>query len=125
VQEQSIEHYSSESGVSEKDAEVLQQLTRTFNITFDAIALENLALFLIADYATHTQSTGSVTSEAHGGVKQGRFYQLGADSSLPQGVRSVSSVAVNGTGGTPTYVEGTDYDVDLSRISRSTTISTP
>lgn len=113
IDPQTLEHFSSESGISEKDAEVLQQLTRTFTITFDSIDKENLALFLIGDAATKNQSGSSVTSEAHAGVQQGQYYQLGASSSLPAGVRGVSSVVVNGSGGTPTHVENTDYTVDL------------
>lgn len=114
VDSQTLEHYSSEAGISEKDAEVLQQVSRTINITFDSMSRENLALFVSGSLADITQGTGSVTSEAHNGVKQGYFYQLGQDSSNPSGVRSVSSVVVNGSGGTPTYVEGTDYNVDLT-----------
>jgi len=112
VDSENLEHFSSEGGVGEKDAEVLQDLTRTVNITFDSMERENLALFVVGDLATKSQGASSVTAEAISGVKQDRYYQLGVDASHPSGVRGVSNVAVKGSGGTPTHT----VDLDTGRL---------
>lgn len=113
IESESLEHFSSEGGVSEKDAEVLQQITRTLTPTIDNISLDNLALFIVGGKSTISKSSTPVTAEPHT-VSPGRFYQLGQDASNPTGARGISAVSVAGDGGTPSYTEGTDYEVDLN-----------
>lgn len=117
VDNETLEHFSSESGIQEKDDEVLLRVTRTTTITCDNLSEENLALFLIGGTATISQTATPVVDESIT-VKKSRHYQLGVSSSNPSGVKGVSSVTVTGSGGTPTYVLDTDYslDADLGRI---------
>jgi hypothetical protein len=111
-----LAHYSSESGVREKNDSVTTQTDRTGSFMTDNIDAENLALFFFGSVSAVTQASGSVTNEnvgPAGGVIKGGFYQLGASPANPTGVRSISALSVTGTGGTPTYAAGTDYVANL------------
>lgn len=110
---ESLEHFSSESGIQEKDDEVLIRVVRNANLTCDNMSEENTALFIIGTVSTVNQTNTPVVDEALT-VKQGHYYQLGTTSGNPVGVRGVTSVVVTGTGGTPTYTLTTDYTVDAT-----------
>lgn len=105
-----LDHYSSESGISEKDMSLVTQIDRKLVITCDDISLENQAMFIIGGVSTLTQVAGPVVAEAIGPVLQDRYYQLGASAGNITGVRNVSAVAVKN--GATTYVAGTDYVLD-------------
>lgn len=106
------EHFSSESGLAEKDAALIVRVNRTGSLTCDNFSLANLALFVSGESETQTQASGAVENEAHT-VTPGRIYQLGVSNDAPAGVRHITSVVVTNTAGTTTYVAGTDYNVDL------------
>lgn len=112
VASENLDHFSSESGIAEKDMSVTLSVERTGSITTDNVSADNLALFVIGDVSSVTQAATPVANEPIV-VKKGRFYQLGVSSGNPQGARNVSSVVVTNTAGTTTYVAGTDYNVDL------------
>lgn len=114
VSSEQKDHYSSESGIAQKDKSVAVQVDRTGKVTTDNLSVENLSLFLIGDVSTITQAATPVVDEAIV-VKKGRFYQLGASTGNPQGVRNVSSVVVTNSAGTTTYVAGTDYVLDATQ----------
>jgi len=117
ITSESLEHYSAESGISEKDEESTTKITRKAALQADNVVADNLALFVVGDKSTVNQAATPVVDEAITVLKD-RYYQLGVSSSNPTGVRNVSSVDVALTGGTPTYVLDTDYTLDaaLGRI---------
>lgn len=92
---ETIQSYSSESGLRELDDETLITVTRTGQITCRQISVENLALFLAGSSATAAQSSGSVTGE-HQPVRPDRYIQLGALVANPSGVREVTGVTAVG-----------------------------
>lgn len=100
VESEQFEHFSSESGLQEKDLEFTISIDRTGTITTDNLSNENLELFLAADATEVTQSSASVTDEAIGPVTANRTYQLGT-SIAKGGVRNVSAV-------TASFKEGDD-----------------
>lgn len=106
------EHFSSESGLAEKDAALIVKVNRTGSLTCDNFSLDNLALFVSGTKETQSQSAGDVSDEAHT-VQQGRIYQLGVGSGAPAGVRNITDVVVTSSDGLTTYVLGTAYNVDL------------
>lgn len=106
------EHYSSESGLREKDGAWVIQVNRTGSVTCDNFSPKNAALWLSGTYEAKTQAAVAVTGEARA-VIPGRQYQLGATSSNPLGVRNVTAVTVKNAAEDTTYVAGTDYNVDL------------
>jgi hypothetical protein len=104
------EHYSSETGLRQKDASVVLQVDRTATLQIDNMSLENTALFFSGTASTITQSIDAAASETLT-VKTDRSYQLGVTESMPVGVRNISNVVVDNGEGT-TYVLGDDYEVD-------------
>jgi len=95
IASETIQSFSAESGLKELDDETLITITRTGKITCRQMSVENLGLFLGAAAATVAQSSGAVTGE-HKSVLLDRYYQLGADTSNPSGVREVTGVTVVG-----------------------------
>ena len=108
-----LENWSSDGPVAEKNAQVTTQVARGGSLTLRDIIEDNLALFLSGSTSTITQTSGAVVDEAYTAVKADYWYQLGASLANPTGVRGISSVVITGTGGTPTYVAGIDYEIDL------------
>lgn len=112
IESTSLDHYSAESGIREKDDSALVEITRKLAITADDISTANWARFIIGAISTRTQTATAVVAESLGAVKQGRFYQLGALPANPSGVRVVSAVTVKI--GTVVKTITTDYTVDLA-----------
>lgn len=108
-----LEHFSSTSGVGQKDDEVARTQNRGGSITVDSITSENMALLFGGTFATHSQANTAVTDEAIT-VQTGQFYQLGETTSNTPGVRNVSSVVIQDDTDTTTYTEGTDYELDAA-----------
>lgn len=113
LETEKAEHYHSKSGVREKDMDRTVQIDRKAQIVIDNMSLENLALFVGGELSTVTQTATPVADEAIT-VKEGYYYQLGATTANPPGVRGVSSVVIQDVTDTTTYVEGTDYQLDAS-----------
>lgn len=114
IETEKAEHYSSETGLREKDASVVLEVKRTGSLTCDNMSGTNVALFLSGSTGTITQAGASVTDEVID-VIPGRYYQLGLGASTPVGARKVSAVVVTNSAGTTTYVAGTDYLLDADR----------
>lgn len=112
IESEKSDHYSSESGLRQKDASVTVEVNRTATITCDNISAANLARYLAGTVETVTQTVGTVTDETIT-VYKGRQYQLGRTTSNPAGVRNVTDVVVTNSAGTVTYVLNADYAVDL------------
>lgn len=112
IESTSLDHYSAESGIREKDDSALVEINRRLSITADDISVENWSRFIIGAVSTHTQAATPVVDESVGAVKQGRYYQLGVTSGNPSGVRDVGSVTVK-VGATSKTVT-TDYTVDAA-----------
>lgn len=118
LESEKLDHFNSDEGVRVKDDSALLELNRTGSFSTDNIAAENLALFILGDVSTVTQAAVAVNDEALGAVIPGRYYQLGASTSNPVGVRGVTGVSVTINPGATTAVLGTDYTLDatLGRI---------
>lgn len=107
------EHFSSESGLAQKDKSIVTKITRTGKLPCDNISTDNLALFVAGTKSTQTQASATVTGESHT-VQKGRLYQIGSTSSNPAGVRDISAVTVKSADGLTTHAAGTDYNIDLN-----------
>lgn len=106
------DHYSSETGLRQKDASVTVEVNRTATITCDNVSVENLARYLSGSVETITQAAGDVLDESITVIK-GRQYQLGRTESDPAGARNISAVSISDATGVTTYVANTDYTIDL------------
>jgi hypothetical protein len=112
VESTSLDHYSAESGIREKDDTALVEINRKLSITADDISVANQARFIIGTVSTLTQAATPVVDEALGAVKQGRYYQLGETVGNPSGVRGVTAVSVKVAAVAKTIA--IDYTVDLA-----------
>lgn len=112
VNTENVQKWTTDGPIAELGAEATTRVTRESNIQVEDITDSLYEWFLIALQQSVSQSASTVTAEPIAAATQGRYYQLGQDASNPTGVRSVSNVVV--TDAVPTtYVEGTDYEVDL------------
>lgn len=107
------DHFSSQTGLRQKDATWLLQVDRTGKISCDNFSPANAALWLAGTSTTKSQVATPVTDEERT-VLQGRQYQLGATALNPLGVRNVTAVTLAPAAGGTAYVAGDDYNVDLA-----------
>lgn len=118
IKTEKAEHYSSTSGLRQKDKTVVLQVDRTGTLKVDNMSLDNLALFISGDVAAVTQAPDTEAVEELE-VLPGRYYQLGVSAEAPVGARSIDNLAVTATDSSArVYVEDEDYEVDedLGRI---------
>jgi hypothetical protein len=112
---QNVEVWGNDSAVAELLANIGTRVTRNANVVCQHASVANMARFFVAESSTASQSSGSVSDEAISSVKQGRWYQLGRNTSFPGGARSISAVTVTDDAGSPTTYDITDdYELDLT-----------
>lgn len=103
---------SSDTPTAETLVSITNKVTRSAQCGIRNVSDQVLSFFVGGDASTKTQTSTPVTDEVIGAVQQGRYYQLGASSSNPTGVRGVSSVTVEPSGGGTAYTVDTDYKLD-------------
>lgn len=91
---ETLDHYSSESGLREMDERVLLELTQGGTFTTDEINADNLALFFLGEKATVTQTQVTAQQEVITSIKRGRYLQLGTDVNNPTGVRDINNLTI-------------------------------
>ncbi len=91
VESENLQHFSSQSGIREVDADIPLSITRTSQIRVDNISKENLALFLSGTISTVSQSAGAATEDL-AGVAPNTVFQLGETSNNLAGLRNVTSI---------------------------------
>ena len=111
INTEKTDHFSSETGLRQKDGSWVIQVDRTGTLQCDNFSPSNAALWLSGTLQKKTQAATPVTGELRT-VIQGRQYQLGATAANPLGVRNVTAITVKNSAGTTPYVAGTDYNVD-------------
>lgn len=122
IDRETLDHFSSDGGVREKDDSISLQTNRTGSLITDAISPENIALFFFGEALNVSVVGATITDELHESVMQGLHYQLGATESNPVGNRGLTvhtapttNIIVKDTAGSPvTFVEGTDYTIDMA-----------
>jgi len=112
---ETLDHFSSDYGMKEKDATVTLQTTRSGAFKTESIKPENLSFFFLGTKEiVATVAAASQTSIiAPADVVQGYTYQLGVSAANPSGINKVDTVVVKNTI-TPTtiYALNVDYSVD-------------
>lgn len=113
---ETLEHYSSASGLRNRDRNIVVQIDYSGGFNTDHISPENLAMLFMGEANTLTQAALTAEVDTFPAGVAFRYYQLGEDTANPAGKRQVSNVSVSADpGGTPTpAVENTDYEVDLA-----------
>ena len=114
IESETLDHYSSDEGIREKDDSVPLEVNRTGSMTTDNIDPKNVALFFFGTASSLTQAAVVSSTETLSAIKAGHSYKLGSTTSNPAGYFGIDetgfAVAVNG-GGT-SLVEDTDYAID-------------
>lgn len=111
-----LDHYNSDLAENSKDKSVRLRTDRTVAFTLDDIQDSTLAMYFDGSAATATQASGTVTDESlTSAAVLGAYYQIGATSGNPSGVRDITTVSVKaGTlGAESAKTLTTDYTVDL------------
>lgn len=116
IESETLDHFSSDEGIREKDDSVPLEVTRTGSLVCDDIQAENVAMFFFGTADVLTTASAAGQSESFVAVMGDMHYQIGLTPTNPVGVRGVSNVVITDTD-TPatTYVAGTDYKIDLAR----------
>lgn len=91
---ETLDHYSSESGMRNLDASVLLEFTQGGNFTCDEINEDNLALHFLGEKSSLTQLQMTDRKEIIPVLQKGRYYQLGIDDVTPSGVRNITNVQI-------------------------------
>jgi len=121
ISAETIDHFNSDEGIKEKDKSVPLSTDRKGAFEADDIDLDNVALFFFSDgKETIAQALVNDHTETLTDVEKGLYYQLGADL-IASGVRNIANLVVEK--GATTFVEGTDYEVDLT-LARILVLST-
>lgn len=115
IESETLDHFSSDEGIREKDDSVALEVTRSGSLICDDIQAENIALFFFGSTSSLATVAAAGQNENFASVNQGDVLQLGLTIGNRVGTRGIDNFVLNGSGGTPTYVEGTDYSVDLDR----------
>ena len=89
VNEDKLEHYSSDTAARERDASVVTRSTATVGFTTDDIQPENLAMMFKGSKTTLTEAGSTAATSTFNGFK-GRWFQLGVDDDNPSGVRGIT-----------------------------------
>ncbi len=126
IESENLDHFSSDSGIREKDDSVPLEVSRTGTLSTDSIQPENVSLFFFGDDQVVSQSAVGLGSEVLDGVLQGHSYWLGESTSNPTGFRGLdpNNFAISEAGavkatGTLTFT-GTGSDGDTITIGTRT-----
>jgi hypothetical protein len=124
IESETLDHFSSDHGVKEKDASVPLSTNRSGSFITDNIDPENVALFFFGKKEIFNVTAGSVSAEQINAVSPGLTYQLGMTLTNPSGARelNVTTAPIVKDDTTPTavtFVAGTDYKIDpvLGRLT--------
>lgn len=112
VEEESLDHFSSDRGIREKDDSVQLEVSRSGSFTADDIDTEKLALFFFGTNDILAVTTASVTDEALADVTPGKYYQLGVTTNRPTGVRNINPTGFSVSKGATPLTVTTDYIIE-------------
>ncbi|RYE43843.1 MAG: hypothetical protein EOP24_26750 [Hyphomicrobiales bacterium] len=113
ISTEKADHFSSETGLKEKDGSWNLQVNREGSVTCDNFSPSNAALWLSGTHEKKVQDPTQVVGELRS-VIPGRQYQLGATPANPLGVRNVTGISVKSADGQTVYAAGTHFNVDLA-----------
>lgn len=107
---ETLEHYSSDLGIKEKDNEVILSTKASVSMSMDDIQIENLALFFFGSSGVLAQTALTAQSETFVDVIPGHSYFVGMTNLNPTGLRSLTNVVVKI--GAVVKVLNTDYTLN-------------
>jgi len=115
IDQETLDHFSSDFGIREKDDSVPLEVNRTGTMICDDINKENVALFFFGTAANITVVLDVAAVDNTLVVKQGLTYQIGRTAANPSGARSLDLIVIKDVTDTTTYILDTDYTEDEVR----------
>lgn len=113
IESETLDHYSSDEGIREKDDSVPLEVNRTGSLVTDNIDPANVALFFFGSTTQEATSAASGIAWSVPDIKAGHTYKIGSTPSNPTGAFGIvsSPAPVVEVGATP-CVQGTDFEID-------------
>lgn len=108
--QETLDHFSSEGGIREKDMSVDIEDTTGGSFSTDNINGDNVAMFFGGEKVMETVTSGTAVENTFVGVGLGNYYQLGESDDTPGGLQNVSAVVVKV--GATTIDQAGNYEVD-------------
>lgn len=100
-----LDHYTFADGARQKDKTIVTEAGLGFSFNIDEFNAENLNILMFGNGVTsNVQSGAMITDEA-------ATAPIILNRSIFTAETNISSLTIDGTGGTPTYTEGTDYEI--------------
>jgi len=103
---------SCDTPVAETLVSLVKKVTRGGQVSTKSMDDDSFVRFVQGESETVTQTATPVAAEDITAAQQGRYYQLGASTSNPTGVKNVTAVGVEPDGGGTPYTVTTDYVVN-------------
>ena len=115
IESETLDHFSSDEGIREKDDSVPLEVTRTGSLITDNIDPKNVALFFFGEEVTVTQASVASSVETLEDIKAGHSYKLGSTANNPTGYFGIATAgfAVAVSPGGTALVAGTDYEMNF------------
>lgn len=108
---ETLDHYSSMSGVKNLDASIPMGGEMTSTVVCDDISPENMQAWFMGENTVVTRTAQTSVTYQIQEVKKGGFYQIGRTEQNLTGVQGLTSVTVSGP---DALEEFADYEVDLT-----------
>ena len=113
IESETLDHFSSDEGIREKDDSVPLEVSRSGSLTTDNIDPKNVALFFFGSDTVITQASVVAAPETLTDVKAGHSYKLGVTPSAPAGVFGINATGLTVAVGVTPMTAPADYTIDL------------
>ena len=113
IESETLDHFSSDEGIREKDDSVPLEVNRSGSMTTDNIDPKNVALFFFGSDTVVTQAVVAAAPFLIEDIKAGHSYKLGATTLNPAGHFGINPTGLTVVQGVTPLVAGTDYTIDL------------
>ncbi len=113
IESETLDHFSSDEGIREKDASVPLEVNRSGSMPTDNIDPKNVALFFFGADSKVTQAVVAAAPFLIEDIKAGHSYKLGSTPSNPAGHFGINTTGLTVVQGVTPLVSGTDYTIDL------------
>lgn len=113
IESETLDHFSSDEGIREKDDSVPLEVNRSGSMTTDNIDPKNVALFFFGSDTVVTQAVVASAPFLIEDIKAGHSYKLGSTSINPAGHFGINPTGLTVEQGVTPLVAGTDYTIDL------------
>lgn len=112
IESETLDHFSSDEGIREKDDSVPLEVTRTGSLITDNIDPKNVALFFFGVDSTVTQTVVASSTETLTDIIAGHSYRLGVTTANPTGYFGIDPTGFGVEVGAVPLVEGTDFTMN-------------